>query len=143
MGTKRKKARELTMQLLFQAEAQKCFEDDMAEKYIENSIKGDESRDYARRVFRNVKENIQYIDEAINRFSRNWSTDRMPKIDLAVARLSAAEILFLDDVPDIVSVNEAVELAKEFGTEKSPKFLNGILGQIIKYKDEEKIHSGD
>ena len=75
-------------------------------------------------------DNIELIDEKINEHSQKWSVKRMPKADLAVARLASCEILFMEDIPKAVSINEAVELAKKYGTENSAKFINAVLKNI-------------
>lgn len=70
------------------------------------------------------------IDEKIAEFSINWKLERMARMDLAILREAAAEILYIDEVPCAVTINEAVELAKIYGTEKAPKFINAVLGKI-------------
>ena len=70
------------------------------------------------------------IDRAIEKYSINWKLERMARTDLAILREAASEIMYIDDVPAAVSINEAVELAKIYGTEKSPKFINALLGKI-------------
>ena len=75
------------------------------------------------------------IDEKISSNCRNWTVNRMPKTDLAVLRLAVCEILFLDDMPNSVSINEAVELAKKYGEETSFSYINGILGAISRSED--------
>jgi N utilization substance protein B len=75
---------------------------------------------------------IPSLDETIGKLSTNWRLERMPKVDLAILRLAAYEILFRPDIPKSVSINEAVELAKAFGAEESPSFINGILDKLQK-----------
>lgn len=70
------------------------------------------------------------IDSAIEKYSINWKLERMARMDLAILREAAAEIMYIDDIPAAVSINEAVELAKLYGTEKSTKFINALLGKI-------------
>ena len=70
------------------------------------------------------------IDEKINNITDGWKTSRMGKVDLAIIRLAVYEILFDEDVPTSVAINEAVELAKQFGTDDSPSFVNGVLAKI-------------
>lgn len=131
----RKKTRELVMQLLFQAEIQNSFKDEDAKTFFEENIRGRDNKAFAYDLFYKTRDNLLTIDDLINRFSIRWSVKRMPKIDLAIMRLAIAEILYKSDVPDKVSINEAIELAKSFGTDKSAKFINGILGQIMEYKN--------
>ncbi len=71
------------------------------------------------------------INSLINSNAKNWSVDRIAKVDLAILKLAIAEIIAIDDIPQKVSVNEAIELAKIYCDDKSPKFINGILGSVI------------
>lgn len=79
-----------------------------------------------------VEENFEEIDETIKGSLVNWSLQRLPKVSLAVLRLAVAEILFNEDVPVSVSVNEAVEIAKTFGSEEDASYINGVLSSIVK-----------
>ena len=79
-----------------------------------------------------VEENLEKIDKTIEESLVNWSLQRLPKVSLAVLRLAVAEILFNEDVPASVSVNEAVEIAKTFGSEEDASYINGVLSTIVK-----------
>lgn len=79
-----------------------------------------------------VEENFEKIDETIEGSLVNWSLQRLPKVSLAVLRLAVAEILYNEDVPVSVSVNEAVEIAKTFGSEEDASYINGVLSSIVK-----------
>lgn len=74
------------------------------------------------------------IDELIGTYSVGWSLDRMPAVDRAVLRLGVFEVLWSDDVPDAVAVDEAVQLARSLSTDDSPSFVNGLLGRIVELK---------
>ena len=87
-------------------------------------------RNYMATICENVKENKEQIDELINKYAKNWSVSRMPKVDLSILRLSICELIFIDEIPNKVSINEAIELAKIYCDDKSPKFINGILGSV-------------
>lgn len=76
--------------------------------------------------------NINNIDEVIELNLKSWKINRIAKIDLAILRLAIFEILYRNDVPDSVAINEAVELGKEYGTNDSGSFINGLLGKIVK-----------
>lgn len=125
----RKDARELAMQILFQMEAQGDFAAPDIDKYLSQKELGNQTT-YLRTLLTQISSHIEEIDGKINERSRGWPTCRMAKMDLAVVRLAAGEILFLEDVPKAVSINEAVNLAKLYGTETSPGFVNAILGRI-------------
>ena len=72
-----------------------------------------------------------YIDELINKYGKNWSVNRMPKVDLSILRLAICELVFIEEIPSKVSINEAIELAKLYCDDKAPKFINGILGSVV------------
>lgn len=79
------------------------------------------------------------IDKHLAATSENWALARMPIVDRSILRLATYEMMYVDDVPTSVTINEAVELAKDFGGEdESPRFVNGVLGRIAKILDEEK-----
>ena len=86
---------------------------------------------------RAVADRIPELDEKINAASVGWKTSRMNRTDLAILRLAAFEILFDDEIPDKVAINEAVELAKAYGEDESYAFINGVLGQIAADKERE------
>lgn len=87
---------------------------------------------YAREVVDGVIDNAEEIDEQIVTHARDWKLDRMPAVDRAVLRIAVWEILFNDEVPDAVAIDEAVELAKEFSTDDSGSFVHGVLGRIAR-----------
>ena len=78
---------------------------------------------------------LKDIDECLRKNSNNWDLDRMGKEELAVLRLAAFEILYDEDVPDVVAINEGIEIAKKYSDEKSAKFVNGVLSGILKSKE--------
>ena len=87
---------------------------------------------YAREIVDGVIDNRDAIDEQITTFSKDWSLARMPAVDRALLRLAAWEILYNDEVPTAVAIDEAVELAKEFSTDDSPSFVHGVLARIAR-----------
>lgn len=132
----RKEARELLMQLLYQMELLNDYEDATKEDYIEKHFTGTNQNDYAVEIINSVLSNKDIIDEKINASSNNWKTARMSKVDLSILRIAAAEIMYMDDIPDAVAINEAVSIAKKFSGEDSGSFINGILGNILKFKED-------
>ncbi|MDO4552377.1 MAG: transcription antitermination factor NusB [Bacillota bacterium] len=131
---KRREARELFMQLLFQMETQKDFSEEKKEQFIELYLTGENQREYLDRMYLAAKEHLPEVDAALENASDNWKLSRFAKVDLAVLRLACLEIFFLEEIPDPVSANEAVELAKKFGGPDSGKFVNGLLGNILRSK---------
>ena len=132
----RKEARQHLMQLLYQMELLNDHTDEARDAYFKTNFANSGQKAYAEKLIGLVFDNMEDIDSKINNYSNKWTTNRMPKVDLAVLRLAAAEILFMDDIPDAVAINEAVTMAKKFGAEdESGSFINGILGSIAKEKD--------
>ncbi|GAA0708132.1 transcription antitermination factor NusB [Paraclostridium ghonii] len=86
---------------------------------------------YADKVVKSFQENKENIDSLINKYAKNWTINRMAKVDLAILRLAICEILYVFEIPTKVSINEAVELSKLYCDDKSPKFINGILGSVV------------
>ena len=87
--------------------------------YIENSIK-------------DIQQNLTDIDASIEPHLKKWTIDRLPKVDLAVLRVAVYEIKYCDNIPSGASINEAVDIAKEYSTESSGKFVNGVLSSVLK-----------
>jgi N utilization substance protein B len=93
---------------------------------------------YIEELVAGIEQNKILIDELLVEYLKGWQIDRLSKVDKEVLRLAAYEMIFRDDVPPKVVVNEAIELSKHFGTEESGKFVNGVLGKMIKELDEIK-----
>jgi N utilization substance protein B len=86
---------------------------------------------YTVAVARGVGDHLAHIDDLITSHLQGWTLDRLPAVDRAVLRVAVWELLYADDVPEPVAVDEAVELAKELSTDESPGFVNGVLGQVM------------
>ena len=89
-----------------------------------------EVRHFAERLVCGVAENLERIDREISSYSTNWALDRMARVDLAILRLAAFELIYCPDVPHNVVINEAIEIGKRFGTEETPSFINGVLDHL-------------
>ncbi len=94
----------------------------------------DEIFGYARQIVDGVIEHHDEIDELLETYAQGWAIDRMPHLDRAILRVASWEILYNDEVPDPVAINEAVELAKELSTDESGGFINGLLSRISSTK---------
>ncbi|MEC3980991.1 transcription antitermination factor NusB [Amycolatopsis sp. H20-H5] len=94
------------------------------------SVEVDPIGDYTISLLEGVTARRSSIDELLAEHSQGWTLDRMPPVDLAVLRVGVYELLWADDVPDPVAIDEAVGLAKELSTDDSPRFVNGVLGRI-------------
>ncbi len=99
---------------------------------LEN-LKADDviDREYMAQMCKLLSEKSDEIDAMINKYAKNWSVNRMAKVDLAILRLAICEILFVEEIPNKVSINEAIEMAKLYCDDKTPKFINGILGSVV------------
>ncbi|MDY6857003.1 MAG: transcription antitermination factor NusB [Thermodesulfobacteriota bacterium] len=126
----RRKSRELALQVLYQIDIS-CENGRSALEIFWESFKVPrKSREFSERLVVGVSDHKEDIDNIIGRYSKNWSLKRMPKVDRNILRLSIYELFFCLDIPAKVTINEAIELGKKFGTEKSGSFINGILDSV-------------
>ncbi len=125
----RKSARENSFILIFE---KLCKADETAEDIFRKAteIRGLEFDDYVKTVFFGSFENEKIISEAIERHSVGWKKERISPVSMALIRLAAYEMLFMDDIPGRVSINEAIELSKKYDDEKAYSFVNGVLNGI-------------
>jgi len=93
-------------------------------------------KDYCTRLVRTFLENKTGIDSKINNYSEGWNIDRMVRVDRDILRIAVTELLFFKDIPSSVTIDEAVELAKKYGTDESYSFINGILRQVFEEKNK-------
>ncbi|MFC1587235.1 transcription antitermination factor NusB [Planctomycetota bacterium] len=123
-------ARRLALQFLYQLQIRGPEVLDDLQDFLNEETDKQEVRNFARRLIAGTWENLKDLDDHIARVAHNWRLDRMAYIDLNILRLAAYELLYTEDIPPIVSINEAIELAKHFSTDKSSAFVNGILDKI-------------
>lgn len=98
--------------------------------------------DFTRDLVRGVRAELKQLDEVASRLSRDWPLARMPAIDRNIIRMGLYEIIYGPDIPHNVAINEAVELAKIYGTDESPRFINGILGKYVEEQGMTKSDTG-
>jgi N utilization substance protein B len=148
MGTRRR-AREFALQILYQLDAQDMADEQGVALFWKNfaaSSDGDDARNqdragaadpearvFAEQLVRGVREHQAELDALIQKASKNWRLERMARVDRNLLRLALYELKFAEDVPAKVAINEAIEIAKRFGTAESGAFVNGILDRC---KDE-------
>lgn len=150
----RRTAREILVKIFYQADVNK---DSDSTEYLDRVRRADDLREYIStcdgedncgKIDPGSQMNFinavccawdlhrEEIDKDIRKFSINWKLERMARIDVAILREAITELKYIDDVPDAVAINEAVELAKIYGTDKAPKFINAVLGKVAETEDE-------
>lgn len=132
----RKIAREVAFKIIFETSFQ---EDEKISKLMNELLQNSEEKyevnseddKYIQEITEGVREKEAELDELIRNHLKGWTMERLNKVDVAILRLAIYEILYREDIPYKVSVNEAVELAKVFSEDASPAFINGVLAEII------------
>ena len=131
MGARRK-ARELALQMLFQHDMSGNEPDMIITTFEDLQKSKPNTREFATRIFRGTVDHLAEIDEMIVAQADNWRLSRMAVVDRNIIRMSVYEFLHEHDTPKLVIIDEAIEIAKKFGTQKSSQFINGILDGILK-----------
>ena len=129
---KRRAARELALKFLYQTEFNSNSPDSELNSFCERANVSEEIQNFTQTLIKNIFFHKKEVDELLEKISANWATDRMAVIDKNILRLGICELLFDPTTPPKVVINEAVEIAKKFGTEESPDFINGILDKVFK-----------
>lgn len=132
---KRRTARELGLKVLFARDLGKVEPYTMLEQLAEEENSGDNAKNFSRYLIEGVILNQEQLDRTIKEYAIEWDLDRMAAVDRNIMRLALYEMFYSPDVPKAVAVNEAVELAKLYGSEDSARFINGILGKVIKERE--------
>jgi transcription antitermination protein NusB len=130
----RKKSREIAMELLFGMTLSKNTLEETIETFIEDYEMNLKTIDleYIKEILAKVEENINEIDKKIEGSLINWKLDRISKVNISILRLAIAEMMYLEDVPEKVAINEAIEITKRYSDEKSVSFINGVLDRAFK-----------
>jgi transcription antitermination factor NusB len=123
-------AREAALKALYQLDLRSSVPDAEVEELLVREAPPREAQDYARAVIRGTRKNVARIDGEIAQVAENWDLQRMAAIDRNVLRLAIYELLFREDIPPAVAINEAVMIAKKYSTKDSGGFVNGILDQV-------------
>ncbi len=132
----RKNARENTMKLLFQMDIKNEYSNNEIDIFLDNNVLRDEEKDYISKTCEYIINNLEKIDNMIQKYAKGWKINRFAKVDLAILRISVYEILYREDIPIEVSINEALEVSKKYSTVESSKFINGILGSLVRGLDK-------
>ena len=136
MGNRRR-ARENALQLLYQVDSGNADLEQALELFWaeDDAPADDEGVLFASRVVRGVVEHRERIDELLEQYSINWKLHRMPAVDRNILRIAVFEFLHCEDIPTMVSINEAIEMGKRFSTGESGAYINGILDKISKSEE--------
>ena len=126
----RRKVRMLAVQALYEADSAGHEAEKVLDRWLREEELSADNANFARELVKGVAQNKAKIDENIRRFAPAWPIAQIPVIDRNILRLAIFEILLDNKVPVKVAINEAVELAKLFGSDSSPKFVNGVLGSV-------------
>lgn len=125
----RRKARQAALELLYQREIFECGLADALARQA-RAVPDKPLPEFSLRLLRGIDTNQRAIDELIDKHAKNWAIDRLPLIDRNILRIALYEMLYEPTIPVSVSINEAIEMAKIFGSAESGKFINGVLGQV-------------
>ncbi len=128
--TRRSRAREVALQVLFEDDLNRRVSPSVGEEFIRRRLRTSELVEFARQLVAGVRRHREEIDRLIEQTATNWSLSRMAPVDRNVLRLGAYEILY-SDTPDRVAVDEAIELVKRYGAAHSAQFVNGILDRFM------------
>lgn len=138
---KRTQAREFALQMLYQIDLTGGNPDQVFKDFWQENSASADIREFAERIVRGTVERLKEIDPIISRYTENWQLERMAAVDRNVLRGATFELLYADDIPPKVTINEAVNLAKKFSQIESGKFVNGVLDKINHTEASEKNKS--
>ncbi len=144
---KRRRARELALQFLYQHDSlnesspeSPSVEESLSLFWERDGVNTDaEVKEFSSVLSKGCCSNLSQLDDIIVRYSKNWRLSRISKIDKNILRIAVYEILYLSSIPPAVTINEAVELGKTFGTEESGAFINGILDKVKEDRDKGEL----
>ena len=136
MASMRRTARGVVVKAMYQMEMGGLDADGVRAQVRQKCSRSEDVEDFACRLADETLANLTSIDGIIGRVAENWDLARMAAIDRNILRVAAVELLIFDDIPEKVTINEAIEIAKKFSTESSGRFVNGLLDKIARMKSE-------
>lgn len=139
----RRRSRELAVQILYQIEMSGHDPETALKLFWEHYPQPDIYKEFTVRLVKGAMENRKKIDRCIKKTAENWSFSRLTPVDRSILRIAVFELLFCPDIPYKVTLNEAIELGKKFGSEKSGIFINGVLDNVFKHNPDVKKRSPD
>jgi N utilization substance protein B len=132
--TKRRRAREVVLQLLYQCDHNPSVDPEQVRNFLQTRLRQGDLIDFAHGLLSGVSTHRKEIDQQLSATAENWSVERMATVDRNVLRLGTYELLYQTDTPPKVAMDEAVELAKRYGAAESPAFVNGVLDRVAALK---------
>ncbi len=129
---KRRIAREKALQVLFQMQVGKVSAEEALENVMEEASVEDQNDPFLNELVRETANHLEAIDVIIKKYLINFTIERLANVDLAILRLGFCELLYIEDIPHKVTLNEMIELAKSFGDEDSRRFANGVLSKFVR-----------
>ncbi len=129
MGARRR-AREIALQVLYQRELNRLGVEEALNLFRNNFEVWKEAMDFSERLVKGVEEHRKDLDRVIEHYSSNWKVDRMAHVDRTILRIATYELLYCNDIPPRVAINEAIDIGKKYGSEDSGAFINGILDKV-------------
>jgi N utilization substance protein B len=139
----RRKAREVTLQVLYELDVLNVDVNEAVELFWSNFEAPEETREFSSLLIEGTWNNREAIDTLISSCSENWSLARMSRVDKNILRMAVYELLYCHDIPPKVTLNEAIDLGKVYGSENSGAFINGILDALyVKLRKEEASQNG-
>ena len=137
MKRKRRRARGLALQALYEIDSVGHSVDQVIERYIEeNDTLKDETADFFRTLVQQTLKSRNTLDKLISDHAPEWPVDELAIIDRSILRIALWELVLSENTPLKVAINEAVELAKRFGSNSAPRFVNGVLGALVPHEEE-------
>ena len=132
----RRRAREYALQLLFQLELTGAeLNQEVLEDFWDGRKEGNDVKQFTNSIVRGTSEKMASLDNTISKAAKNWQLERMAIVDKSILRISAYELLYRQDIPPSVTINEAIEISRKYSTEESASFINGILDKIAGVAD--------
>jgi len=126
------------MKSLFARDLGKNEPEEMLARLVHEFHVGGEVKEFSEKLIKGVVENQPYLDSVIDRYTIEWQLERIAPVERNILRIALYEMLCTDDTPPAVAINEALEVAKIYGGDDSPRFLNGILGKVLKELPQEQ-----
>ena len=126
----RRKAREIALQVLYQIDVTEVGVDEAVQLFRDGFGIPEEAAEFSTQLIRCTADHLREIDDLIKACSEHWSLERMSKVDRNILRVAVSEFLYFDDIPPKVTLNEAIDIGKNYGSDNSGSFINGILDAI-------------